>query len=240
MQDNGWIWNLALITVVSLQCTVMAYVHHPKLKAFVYSLPFPFTFAVFVTGGTIEASNVLGLLVLLVYIHSVRLWYHRLQTGIWLAIALSALTYCLLGTSLFRLVPPTSFAFWVSCGIVAVVALINLKIQPHRDEPGHRTPLPLYMKLPVIVAVVSLLVMARSHLGGFMTTFPMVGILGAYESRHSLWTMSRQFPRMMISMLFLMSLSRTLLPYWGLYGALAAGWVVCLPLLCWISFRPHK
>ncbi|MDX2226964.1 MAG: hypothetical protein SFY92_07745 [Verrucomicrobiae bacterium] len=218
----------------------MAYLHAPRWKAFVYSLPFPFTVAVFTAGGRIEDANILGLLVLLVYIHTVRILHHRFGWPIILSIIAAALTYCLLGAGLFRILPRTDFSFWTSAGLTLAIAATVLKIHPHREEPGHRTELPLHRKLPLILLVVACLISLKNNLGGFMTTFPMVGILGAYESRHSLWTMSRQFPRMILSMTVLMCLARSLAPDYGLPLGLAAGWIVCLPLLVWISFRSAR
>lgn len=37
-------------------------------------------------------------------------------------------------------------------------------------------------------------------LQGFMSAFPMLGVVAAYEARHSLWTLGRQVPIMMLAL----------------------------------------
>jgi hypothetical protein len=51
----------------------MAYLPHPRIKAFAYVLPVPFTIASMALGRTIDATNVLGVLLLFGYIQGVRL-----------------------------------------------------------------------------------------------------------------------------------------------------------------------
>jgi hypothetical protein len=100
-----------------------------------------------------------------------------------------------------------------------------------RREPGHRSPLPVYIKLPIIVGVVLFLVAAKNALQGFMTMFPMVSVVAAYEARHSLWTMGRQMPIFLLTMLPLQAASRLAEPYIGFAPSLVVGWGVFLLIL---------
>ena len=86
-------------------------------------------------------------------------------------------------------------------------------------------------KVPVVVAVVLSLVLIKQQLQGFMTVFPMVSIVAAYEARHSLWTICRQIPLLILCMLPMMGtvhIAQAHMPF-GL--ALLVGWVVFLALL---------
>ena len=46
-------------------------------------------------------------------------------------------------------------------------------------------PLPIPVKLAIIVGVIGVLVILKQLLKGFMAVFPMVGVVGSYEARQS-------------------------------------------------------
>ena len=216
--------DLALVVVVSLQATALAYLHAPRWKALMLSLPLPFTLATLSLGRPVNATNVLALVVLLAFTHAVRLLSHRARVPIVPAIVLSALGYCVVGGALAHVVPDTNAVFWGSCAAMLLLGGVLYRLTPHREEPGHRSPLPVWIKLPAIALVILLLVAIKQTLQGFMTLFPMVGVIGAYEARHSLWTMSRQIPVVMLTLVPLMVTCRLLQGRLGLGPALAVGW----------------
>ncbi len=230
-----YVW--LLVVVVTCQITAMSYISSPRWKAFIYALPLPFSVGLFVVDEPINATNVLGLLLLLVYIHLIRLFYNKWGWNIILSIIISVIVYIVAGSIGHSLLPDTPSTFLVSLVITAAVCLVIMQLQPFRDEPGHKTTLPVYVKLPMIIIVVSILVGMKNSLGGFMTTFPMVGVLGAYESRYSLWTMSRQFPRLILCILVLIVVTRFVERVFSLPFALLLGWCVALPLLWKISVK---
>ena len=225
------VWDFVLIVVVSVQATVLAYLHHPKWKAFLLTLPLPFTVAVLALGHRIDATNVWAMGVLLLYSHAVRVLHQVLRWPILAAIAASALLYCLVGWSIASIIPGGDAAFWLACVSMGAVAAIVLLNHPHKDEPGHRSPLPIWSKLPIIVVIVAGLILIKHQLRGFMTMFPMVGVIGAYEARHSLWTMARQIPVVVLTMLAYMIVSRLASPAVGLGPSLALGWLAFLCVL---------
>jgi hypothetical protein len=71
----------------------------------------------------------------------------------------------------------------------------------------------------------------KQHLGGFMSMFPMVGVVAAYEARNSLWTIVRRIPWLMVIMTPAMCLIRLTQDRLGLPAALALAWLVVLTLL---------
>ncbi len=233
-------WDVVLIVAVSLQATVMAYLPLPRLKAFAYVLPVPFTIASLALGRTIDATNVMGVLLLFAYVQGVRLLHQRLRLPIVAAIAIAALSYAAIGWILAPVVPPSGAAFWVLVALTFLISLGLYRLLPHRDEPSHRTTLPVYIKLPIIAGVIVLLVLAKEQLQGFMTLFPMVGVVGAYEARHSLWTMGRAIPTWMIAMVPLLSVIRVAQPALGLPLALALGWVAFLCVLIPLTLRQWR
>lgn len=230
-------WDIMLLVAVSLMGTTLAYLHHPKWKALVLSLPIPFTLANLSLGINVDATHMLGLLFLVVYTNGVRLLYLRAKLPILLAILLSAGAYAALATTLAPFIPKTEWAFWAAAVVTLLCARVLLRLMPHRDEPGHRTPLPVWIKLPIIVGVILLLIIAKKMLQGFMTMFPMVGLVAGYEARHSLWTMCRAIPQFTQWMVPTICVIHVLQPHIGLGWALAVGWVVYLSLLIPMTWR---
>jgi len=233
-------WDIALLLVVSLQAALTAYVRHPRRKALLVTFPVPFSLAYLAVGRPVDATNVLGLVLLLLFAHVVR-WLH-IHAGrhIVFAIASSALLYGLLGGAIARVIPDGRHTFWIACAAVLAGGVLFLHFQPHREEPGHRSPLPVYIKLPAIMAVIAILILSKHWLRGFITVFPMVTTVAAYEARHSLWTLSRQIPVVMLSACPLMIAMHLAEARFGRGTALAIGWLVfaaALPAAEWLKRR---
>ena len=224
MDLEAGFWDLLLIWVVSLQVTLVAYLRDPRRKSLVLCLPFPFTVVALSRGKPIDAANVLGLLVFFLYVHGVRFFHYRLHLPIVAAIALSLAGYCLIGWMVVGFLPAGAAAFWTSSVAVFAVGLFFHLRSSFRFEPGHRTPLPVWLKLPIVAGVVCLLLLLKESLQGFATFFPMVSVVGAYEVRHSLWTLGRQVPVLMLALVPLMAAAYLTQGFFGLGGALAVGW----------------
>jgi hypothetical protein len=233
------IWDFVLLLVVTLHATVHAYIPDAQLKAFVYLLPFPFTAAALAIGQPVDSKNLWSLLILLVYTHCVRLLHVNLRVPIYVAITSTLLACALLGLMLAPVLTllqheySVSLVFWISCAGIFALSLAIQAVMPPRDDPGQRTPAPLWVKLPTITLIVFCLILMKKPLSGLITAFPMVGVVAAYEARHSLWTMSRQVSVLLpalAAMIVAVHLAQSTLG-WSLPLAIAAGWVVYLPLI---------
>jgi hypothetical protein len=227
--------DIALVAAVSLQATALSQAPEARWKAAILSLPVPFTMAALAVGRPVGATNVLALVLLFLFAQTVRVLHQQWRTPIVLSIALAAAGYILLGAALARLIPDTDLAFWTACAGVILLGAALLRTLPHRNEPAYRSPVTLLIKLPVIVAVILVLVTLKSVLQGFMTLFPMMGVVAAYEARHSLWTVGRQMPVVMITLAPMMAVCRISQGRVGLGPGLLLGWlaflVVFLPLM---------
>lgn len=223
--------QLLLIAGVSLQAAALAYIYDPSTKALLYGLPIPFTLSTLAIQRPIDATNVLGLILLLMFTYGIRALHNTMRINIIVSITTCALAYCIVGYLLAIVIPPSPNAFWASSlGVFTLGMLLFLTIPP-KEETGHKSSLPLWIKLPVIVIVVVALMNIKDSLHGFTTVFPMVGVIGAYESRHSLWTLGRQIPRLILTLVPLMVTTQLLTPALGLPTSLALGWVVFLAIL---------
>ena len=234
------LWDAVLVVAVSLQATAIAYLRQPRLKAFAYYLPIPFSLALLALGRPVDTTNALGLLLLNVYIHGVRLLHYRLRLPVVPAIALAAIAYTLIAWELAPIVPRTEAAFWLALAAGALLALALYRLLPPKDEPAHRTALPVYVKLPVVALVVSFVVAVKNQLGGFMTLFPMVGVVGAYEARRSLWALARGLPTWMLAMVPMLSALRLAQRHVALPAALALAWCAFLICLLPLTYRQWR
>lgn len=226
-------WDIALVLVVTLQATAIAYSISPRWKAIFLMLPLPFTTIVLSLGQPLDASNLLSMIVLLIYTLSVRTLYKFLP--IVPAIALSVLFYTIMGTLLARIVPPTNTVFWISAGLIFVFGIFLLRIIPQPNGPNHRTPLPLWQKLPAILLVVAIIVMIKNSLQGFASLFPLLGTVGAYEVRHNLCLLVRSVPALMCALTPMIIVTRLTQEHIGLGFALFLGWMIYIPALIFIN-----
>jgi len=233
-------WDIVLVLVVSGQATVLAYIYAPKWKAFILSLLFPFTVAVLAVGRPLDATNVLGLALLVFFTHGIRILHYDFHLSIISSIILATAGYCVLGTMLAGVLSSNDFVFWTSCLFVAGVAIWLLVIFSHSEEKGHRTPLPIWVKLPLIMAVVVALILIKQRLQGFMTVFPMVGVIAAYEARMCLRTISRQISVITLTLLPMIMICRISQEWIGLGFSLLLGWpVFMMALILLTRFMAH-
>jgi len=228
-------WDIILLIAVTLVATVVAYVHDPRHKAFLITLPIPFTVASLALGKPIGVCSVAGLFVLLTYTHGVCLLHYRVRLPIVPAIVISAVGYCLMGWVLTKVLPEKEWAFWSILACAFLVAIGCLRLLPIPNEPGHRTPLPIWIKLPIIAAVVLFVIALKQVLQGFMPLFPMLALVGGYEARHSLRTIRRQITVIMLALGSFMAVAHLTQDKLGLGYALLLGWVAFI--LSFIAVR---
>jgi hypothetical protein len=189
---------IVLILTVTGMATAIAYIRPPRIKAVVYTLPLPFLAASFASPVPVDATHALGMFSILAFLTLTMLARHRWRWPILAAEALGLTAFCAIGWVAGRWMPDGDLAFWpTAAGTVAVLLVLRFALPPV-DDPGHRTSLPWFVKAPIILAVVLAVTAAREPLRGFMPTFPFVSLFAAYEARHSLRTLLRQFIRFCI------------------------------------------
>jgi hypothetical protein len=232
------LWDILLLISVSAMGTLVAYLRSPRYKALILCIPIPFTFATLAVGENVNTTHVLGLLILLGFWFFVYWLRHGARLPIIPAIVLAATAYCIAGVFLVKIVPKTEMSFGIAVGLVSFAAVALHTKLPYRVEPKHSTQMPVWLKILLLSAIVLGLVAIKSFLAGFMTVFPMVGVLTAYESRYSLWTTCRQIPLLMISMVCMMTIIHLATPGIGIYFALALGWITMVTVMT-VLLRHH-
>lgn len=233
------IYDLVLLFVVAIQGTVIAFIRQPRFKAFVLSLPVPFTIANMALGKQVGTTHVLGLLNLLLFAHVVRWLHTKVRVPIVLSIIIAVAVYCTVGTVVNNLLVDSRLIFWTAAGGVFLFGIALFKLIPYRNEPGHRSELSVPVKFALLCGVAAFIVSMKSLLGGFMTVFPMVTVIACYESRYSLWTVGRQIPILMLVMVPTMCTIRLLQQVAGLNipASLGLAWIVVLSILVPLSLR---
>lgn len=227
---NFCVYDLVLVVVVVLQGTFVAYLRHPRWKSFMLLLPFPFTIATLSVGKPVGAACLIGLALLIGFFQLVRLLYKKAGLNIIASIVIAASAYCVVGAAILPLLPDSASMFWLTFVLLIALGAVLMALTPHVQEPGHRTTLPVHIKIPLITIVVLLLVLLKNSLQGFMTVFPMVGVIAAYEARDCIATVCRQIPMIVIT---LGPMIATCFIAWNALGAgsLAIGWIVFLVML---------
>ena len=105
-------WDWMLLLAVALQSSAIAYLYHPKWKALIISLPVPFTMAALSVGQPINAVNVTGLALWLIFMHGVRILHQNRQWPIVPAIAIMTLCMILGRLGLLAILVMVLPSFW--------------------------------------------------------------------------------------------------------------------------------
>jgi hypothetical protein len=225
--------DLALVLVVTGMATAMAYVHSPRAKSVIFCLPLPFTAAVISSGQAVDLTHLVGLVLVLAFPWLVWLLHVRLGVNIIVADLAAVGAFLGLGFLFARVLPaggPTeALAFWAGEAAIALLSAAMLAL-PHRTEPGHRSVLPVYLKVPAVMSIVLGVILIKEPLRGFMPFFPYVTIFAVYESRRSLYTLASRMPVMGLGSIPFLAVVRLLQPAHGYALALLCGWACYVPI----------
>jgi hypothetical protein len=167
----------------------IAYVRTPRAKAFIYSLPVPFSCAYLATRLPVDATHLSGLILVVGYNWLVYL-LTRNKVPLIAAIIISAAGYFLAAMALR---PVAAFPVWWLAAAGLAGWLVALATYRPRDEPTHRSRTAWYVKAPLIFALAMVIYNTTGLLAGAVGLFPYAGVFASYESRHSLRTLAGQF-----------------------------------------------
>lgn len=229
-------WDILLLVVVTTLGTAVAYMHRPILKALAITLPLPFTVASMAVGKPLGIQNLGGLLLLAVYTYGVYFLYRKLRVPIIISIIVSAAVYCLLGSLLASRLPQDAAAFWYGLAVTVCVALLLALFSPPRLEEGQRAIMNPVLKVIIILTVVTTVIMLKKYMQGFITVFPMVGVIASFESRKCLWTLCSQIPIIILSIGSLVATCYIFQPVIGLGWGIAVGWASFVTVLVALQY----
>lgn len=208
--------------------TAIAYIHSPRLKTLVFSMPIPFTCAFLASGIAIGPTHISGLVLVTLY-HWIFYSIYRglrlpLAAGIGVAVTLYVATAYLIANH--TALPVTPF-LWV-CGASFLLWCIGVWLYRPIHEPGHRGKTPWWLKAPLIFVIALVIFSLTALLGGAVTTFPYAGVFTSYEMRHSPRTLAGQYTINNISFLLMFTTIWALQERVSVVTSLLGGWVVLL------------
>jgi hypothetical protein len=229
--------------VVTLVVWAVSLVRSVSVRALIYSLPLPITMVLLATRIPVGAQQLLGVVLLNVFVATVTWLHHRLRWHILLAdlagvAAYIAGSWALLqaGGLPFAPILATTFGVWVI--VFALHRSTTTRRQqtqpPSRAQPprGRRT-LSTFGKLLVLALGASLMVGLGQLLQGLVVTFPYSGVLVVIETRRDLVEFRAHFTRNSLALLAFIA-AYYLTQDVSRYLAVAAGWtafVSCALLL---------
>lgn len=205
------VYALAIASVIA----TMAAVPNPRLKAIIYALPIPITLVLISTGGAVNSSHVIGLLLITLFLWIVHFGY-RLGLPILAADLLGTVVYVGAGWLLVTFTrPPFALAValyacvWLGFCLVCRRGHAGAAAEPSRVHPA--------LKFAGVSLLAFGLLSVKNLLGGIIVTFPFSGVFAVVEGRSILGTMALKFTQNSIAILFLFVTVH-------LTGALALGW----------------
>jgi len=236
--------DVGLILAVTGMSVGVAYLHSARAKTLLYMLPIPFTLGFISSGHGVDATHPLAFLLVWAFPWNVYVLHSRLRVPIFVADAIALVVHVAVSLVLARVVPvrggaglgvPEAVWFMVLLVGLLVLAGLALHLLPARHESGHRSALPVHIKIPVVMAVIVGIVLSKQMLRGFMPAFPMVTVIAVYEARKSLYTLAGRFPICLIGLVPVMFVLRWLVPYNDPTLAdcalgLTCGWAVYIPV----------
>ena len=232
-------WDVVLVAAVTGMVTVMAVLREPSRKAWVLAFPVPFTLAAMAVGTRLDATHVVATGATFLYTFLV--WFVATRLRIHLVLAIGAAVAAFLGTATVAnaVLPRGDAAFWWAVAVVTAAGTALHRSLPVREELPRTRDLPLAVKVPLAALVVLGLVAVKEWIGGFMTMFPMVGVIASVENREGLWSNVRRIPVVMTTMMPLMVTARITEPYVGLGISLLLGWLPFLATLALMARPRH-
>lgn len=222
---NDIIFNSLFALVIGIVIAIIASVKSTKMKALIYSLPIPMTLALIATGGHVDTSHLLGLLLVALFLWLVTLLKSK-GIHIILADIVSAIAYVGAG---YILVTYTDIPFFVAVIGYALLWLLFIvfyrekKFKESRKNSAKISPI---IKFPIVSAVAFLLLNLKSLLSGVIVTFPFSGVFAVIETQNMLRTLSATFARNSLGILVFfvamyltdgLNLAVRLLIGWGVY-----------------------
>lgn len=233
------LFNIVFALTIGIVIAIIASVKGARTKALIYSLPIPMTLALIATGGHVDASHIIGLLLVALF-----LWFVTFlkSKGMHIVAAdiVSALTYICVG---YVLVTYTDIPFYVA--VLGFVALWVLFVASYRDkrftEPSKKVAkVHPILKFPIVSIIAFALLNLKTLLSGIVVTFPFSGVFAVVETQHMLRTLSATFARNSLGMLVFFTTIH-IADNLGLVAKLALGWAVYLVALKLITtFVPFR
>ena len=187
--------NLLSAIAISMIISAMAKVHSQKLKAILYTLPFPITIALIGSNSIATSLSISGLtltggfLWACYFLHA-KLKINILATDIVLSVLYVAVAYILAHN--------LKLTFWTMLGIYLAIwtglmfFFRNITFKYRKVAPATTNA---YLKALIIFVIAFGLFSVHQYLAAFVVTFPYNGVFAVFENRSGLLPQAALFTR---------------------------------------------
>jgi hypothetical protein len=187
--------NILSAVAVSGIITAMAGVQSQKLKAILYTLPFPITIALIGSSSVATSLTMLGLMLTGCFLWGC--YYLHLKRGMnaLYADALLAVVYVI---AAYLLAQSVHTSFWAMftvfvAGWLLLMILFRKITFSYRSQTPSKTN--LWLKAVVVFVIAFGLFSTHQYLAAFVVTFPYNGVFAVYENRAGLLPQAALFTR---------------------------------------------
>jgi hypothetical protein len=223
--------------VVTLVVWAVSLVRSVRLRALIYSLPLPITLVLLTTHIRVAAQQLVGVVLLNLFVATVAWAHHRLRWHILLA-DLTGISVYIAGSWALLRAGPLPFAPTLAATITiwAIVVALHQRMARRQPAPTHqrqaptrpgRRVLPTLGKLLVLALGALLTVGLGQLLQGMVVTFPYSGVLVVIETRRDLVEFRTHFARNSLALLAFIT-AYYLTQDTSRYLAVTTGWAAFL------------
>jgi hypothetical protein len=236
---NEIVFNIVFALVIGVVIAVIASVKGSRTKALIYSLPIPMSLALIATGGNVDTSHIIGLLIVTLFLWLVTYLSSR---GVHIVIAdiVSATAYIGVG---YVVITYTHIPFYIAVATYALLWLLFISLyreKKFKESKKKIAKISPIIKFPIVSVVAFALLNLKTLLSGVVVTFPFSGVFAVIETQNILRTLSATFARNSLGMLIFFTTIH-IADGCNLVLKLAIGWAVYLVTLKLITtFVPFK
>lgn len=187
--------NIFSAIAVSAIITVMANVHSQKLKAILYTLPFPITIALIGSNSIATSLSIVGLILTGGFLWGCYFLHFKMRMNVLLADILLAVFYILAAYILTRLVDISFWTIFILFGLCWLVLMALFKRATFRYRSQNPSKLNPFLKAVFVFIIAFALFSAHHYLAAFVVTFPYNGVFAVYENRAGLLPQAALFTR---------------------------------------------
>ena len=192
--------NLVSALAIGAIIATMASLKNNKARALVYSFPIPITIALIATGGIVNTTHLIGMILGILFLWAVALM-HAKRIPILVADVVGAVAYLVVGYFAISFI---TIPFYLAVALIAVGWVVFVYLYRKRGvKDREKAPVKIHplVKLPVVSVFAYGLLSLKAVFAGIIVTFPFSGVFAVIENRHMLERLAATFTRNSIAIL---------------------------------------
>lgn len=187
--------NIASALAVSGIITSMSKVREQKLKAILYTLPFPITIALIGSNSIATSLSIVGLMLTAGFLWGCYYLHIRRGVNIMFTDVLLAALYIIFAYFLAQTVKVSFWAMLLIYLITWVILMLFFKKITFKYQAHKPTKTNIWLKATTVFIIAFGLFSAHQYLAAFVVTFPYNGVFAVYENRFGLLPQAALFTR---------------------------------------------